>query len=151
NPFGPGVDTVNVLATTGSLEIAGNGGGGNDSVTFGKLDSMAGIQGSVFVHNTPSRTHPILDHSQDQNNVTVTLAAGSITGPWAPITYATSDVNSVDVTTGSGVDEVDVLGSGSSTPTTLTVGAGANFINVKGTGLLSPLKINDGPFDAVRL
>jgi hypothetical protein len=153
-------DTVNVLGTTGSLEIVNNGGGGADQVNIGgNAKKLQNIKGAVSVRNAPSRTHLLVDGSADGiDHPNVILGAGSIAGllpGGAVITFVTNDVNSVDVKSGSGIDTFTVLSTpddnGVNAITTLNPGGGANFITVKATGSHGPLKIVDGPFDVVTI
>jgi hypothetical protein len=129
---------VNATAANSILTIVGRSPG--DLVTIGN-GLMQAIQGTVSVTNPPSRTHLVLDDSQDTvGNHQVSLSADSVNGRVlglsAPILYLVNDVSAVDVKGGTGGDAWTVNGTAanfSKPVTTLSAGSGNDIINVQAT------------------
>ena len=116
---GSGGDTVNVLATGVADQPSTSG--GVDTVNVGNAGSVQGILGALTVQNPPSFDTLNVNDSADTTARTVTLSTfasggtnwGSITGlAPAAINYNYTDTSSVNITTGSGNDTVNVLATG---------------------------------------
>jgi hypothetical protein len=136
---GSGSNTVNILNTSAGIAI-NEIGGGSDTVNVGSGGSVQGILASVTLQNPPIFNTINVNDSADMTARTVTLSThssggsnwGSITGlAPAAINYRYRDTSSVNLTTGSGSDTVDVLATG--VPTNITNGGWADVVNV-GTG-----------------
>ena len=124
---GQGNDTVNVLATgnnvlPGGLTTSLISAGGLETVNVGNAGSVQGILGPLHIENPPSMTTVNVNDSADATARVVTqgtfvsegLFWGSITGlAPAEIDYRYVDTSSVNVTTGSGNDVVNILSTGS--------------------------------------
>src|SRR5262249_25720730 len=112
---GSGVDTMNVLRTTGRLAI--DGGGGQDNVTIANAGRLTDILAAVTITNPPSYTAVTVDDSADPVARTVTLDTVSFSdGPYGrvsfggvPIQYKYADTSSVTLHTGTGGATVNVL------------------------------------------
>jgi len=149
---GSGVDTVNVQSTAGPLSIFSTGGGGSDTVNVGNAGSVQGILGAVTVTNLVSFTRLNLDDSSDPDPRSVTLSASGLTGILsglapAPIDYATTAVNSLNVRGGSGGNTFTITAL--LVPTTLDTGSGGDTVHVLGT--IAPLTIDSGGGDTITI
>ena len=118
---GSAADTVNVLATGVTTNISD---GGYDVVNVGNGGSVQGILGTLNLQNPPSFNTINVNDSADTTARTVTLSTyssgganwGSITGlAPAAINYKYFDTSSVNITTGSAADTVNVLATGVTT------------------------------------
>ncbi len=128
-----GGPTVAVLATSGPLNLDGNG--GSDTVTVGTTDPalgglLAAIQGPITIGNTGGQSAVRVDDSLDAsprtgvfNNFYVDLAP-------ARISFVYPQISSLTVDGGSGGNDFQILSSVSGAPLTLNPGTGANTIEV---------------------
>ena len=160
---GAGNDTVNVAATTGTLNIDGQN--GSDTVTIGSNapwlgGTLANITGSVNVSNTFGQTTLVVDDSGDTLSKTATLttlADGVLTGLapaaiyWAPTPLAVGGVNFLDILGGSGGNTFNVVNTTNlDYGTRVQTGAGNDQVNVQATsGVLSVY--NHGGSDTVTI
>ena len=119
---GSAADTVNVLATGVTTNLSTSG--GHDAVNVGNAGSVQGILGTLNIQNPPSFNTINVNDSADTTARTVTLSTfssgganwGSITGlAPAAINYKYADTSSVNITTGSAADTVNVLATGVTT------------------------------------
>jgi hypothetical protein len=148
---GSGGDWVNVLATGVATYLSSNGGA--DTVNVGNHGSVQDILGDLYIENPPWFTTLNVDDSADATARAVTLSTfssgwGSITGlAPAAIDYKYFDTRSVQLTTGSGGDTVNVLATG--VATYLNSGGGWDTVNVGSNGLvqgiLGDLYIENSP------
>jgi hypothetical protein len=141
---GQGNDIANVLATgnnvaAGGLTTSFISAGGLDTVNVGNAGSVQGILGPLHIENPPNMTTVNVNDSADatartmtQSTITFTpggLLWGSITGlAPAAIDYRYVDTSSVNVTTGSGNDVVNILSTGPKF--NLSSSSGQDTINV---------------------
>ena len=150
---GSAADTVNVLATGVTTNISD---GGNDVVNVGDGGSVQGILGTLNLQDPPSYNTINVNDSADTTAQTVTLSTyssgganwGSITGlAPAAINYKYYDTSSVNITTGTAADTVNVLATG--VPTYLSSNGGADTVNVGDggsvQGILGALYVENPP------
>jgi hypothetical protein len=140
---GTGNDTVNVLATTGTLNIDGQN--GSDTVTLGSLapslgGTLANIAGPVNVSNSSGQTTLVVDDSGDTVSKTATLIDGKLTGLapaavyWAPTSTTVGGVNFLDILGGSGGNTFNVLNTSYlDFGTRIQTGTGNDKVNVQAT------------------
>jgi hypothetical protein len=155
---GDSVDTFNVQGTLAATPLTLNGGGGNDVFNFssdapantGNLSGLAGVVtvdagGGVNTLNVSEAGSPTPD--------TVTLTGTAISGTAAPFTinYSASGgtFGTINLTTGSGADTVNVQGTLAGGTTTVNTGGGNDVLNVSSptnllTGLAGPLVVDAG-------
>jgi hypothetical protein len=151
---GGGANTINVLKTSSSSPLSIIG-GGSDTVNIGCNGSLQFITGSVTITNPPLFTAINVDASADSvvhiatlNSFTDTDGSrfGRITSlAPAAINYKYADTGSLNIRTGPGGINVNVLATG--VPTSL-VGNGPTTVNVGdrfGLDLLGPLTITNPP------
>jgi hypothetical protein len=156
---GTGQNVVNVQATTGPLNVVGQG--GNDLVTVGYQGpgvggTLAGIQGSVSIGNSGPYTQLTVDDSGDPTPRQGTISSSQINGqnpdsaldnvlfnssgatplasPLLPgtINFAPDSLGSLTVEGGSGGNLIGVAGTGSGY-TTLDSGTGQDIVLVQAT------------------
>ena len=154
---GSGSNTVNILDTSAHIAINVIG-SGTDTVNVGNAGSVQGILAAVNLQNPPSYNTINVNDSADTTARTVTLSTyssgganwGSITGlaPTA-INYKYFDTSSVNITTGSAADTVNVLATGVTTNISdggydvVNVGNGGSVQGILGTlNLQNPLSFN---------
>jgi Ca2+-binding RTX toxin-like protein len=150
---GAGNDTVNVLGTTGTLFIDGNG--GQDTVTVGDNHSLANIRGFVGLYNTNGATALTVDDSGDTAPRSADLYGASGDGfldglgmpqggcvYWHPAVGGTGGVASVGISGGSGGNTFNVHDTAAGITSQLNSGAGADLVNVLAT--TGPLTIDGG-------
>ena len=139
-------DTVNVLATGVPTYLNG---GWNDTVNVGNGGTVAGILGTLYLENPPAYNTLNINDASDTTARTVTLSSytpsgdsawGSITGlAPAAIDYRYADTTSLNLTTGSGDDTVNVQTTGVTTylnslgAQTVVVGNNASVAGIDGT------------------
>lgn len=149
------VDTVNVLHTTGPLNIASTA--GQDTVNIGLNRNTKGIQGAVRVSNGQI-TKLTVEDSADLQNRAATLALGDLVGTTgvitgltpAPITYVVRDISTLTLNSGAGADTFEV-GAASISPVfndsiNINTGSGNDRINVR-TIVAPRLSVDAGPGD----
>jgi hypothetical protein len=137
---GTGGDTVNVLGTTGKLEVFGEG--GFDTVNVGGDPSVAGtltrIQGEVAVFNFGgARTKLNVNNSGDRSGRFITLSATQFQGEVAEsgvtgkIHYDPSAISALHVFGDQGNDQFFVLSTGGGTAQIfLHGGSGSDFFSI---------------------
>ena len=136
---------------------------GHDTVNVGNAGSVQGILGALTIQNPESFTTLNVNDSADTAARTVTLGTfvsggaswGSITGlAPAAINYKYADTSSINITTGTGNDTVNVLATGNNVlpgglATSLSSGGGHDTINVGNAGsvqgILGTLSIQNPP------
>ena len=151
---GSGSNTVNILNTSADIAI-NEIGSGTDTVNVGNGGSVQGILAAVNIQNPPSYNTINVNDSADPTARTVTLSTyssggynwGSITGlAPAAINYKYFDTSSVNITTGSAADTVNVLATG---VTTNISDGGYDVVNVGDggsvQGILGTLNLQDPP------
>ena len=151
---GSGSNTVNILNTSADIAI-NEIGSGTDTVNVGNGGSVQGILAAVNIQNPPSYNTINVNDSADPTARTVTLGTyssggynwGSITGlAPAAINYKYFDTSSVNITTGSAADTVNVLATG---VTTNISDGGYDVVNVGDggsvQGILGTLNLQDPP------
>ncbi len=141
---GTGVNTVNVRATTGTLNI--NGQSGQDTVNVSNAGSAQGIVGLINLTNAGSYTALTVDDSATAAAKTVSLGSTHLIG-LAPngIYWVENDVRSVTVRGGTGGDTftvVDTPTNGYPATMTLHAGGGNDVVHVRQT--TGPLTVNAG-------
>ena len=149
---GSAADTVNVLATGVTTNITGEG---PDVVNVGNGGSVQGILGTLNLQNPPNYNTVNVNDSADTTARTATLSTyssgganwGSITGlAPAAINFKYFDTSSVNITTGSAADTVNVLATG---VTTNITGEGPDVVNVGNggsvQGILGTLNLQNPP------
>jgi len=146
---GTGADTVSVAGTGVLTAITGHG---YDTVNVGNAGSVQGIQGALSIINPPHFNTININDSDDPAVRTVTLSTFTHTPSWgevtglapAPISYKYEDTSSMNLTTGTGANTVDVQSTG--VPTSITDN-GLATVNVGDAGslqgILGFLSIND--------
>jgi hypothetical protein len=139
---GSGVDTVNVQATTGRLNLTTSG--GRDTVNVGLGGSVQGILGAVSVTNPPSYTALTVDDSADAIARAAILNTGSLTGlAPAAINFQQYDLSSLTVKGGNGGNTFTVAGVPSDGFMTTTIASGGGNDTVKLLATASgPLSLN---------
>jgi hypothetical protein len=156
---GNGNDTVNVQGTDATAPLTVNAGGStNDVVNVGNAGSLAGIQGTLTLNNTPSWSQVnINDGSDNANHLNVLLTATSLTNlAPAVINFQANSLNGLTITVGNGNNTYTVAntafsGAPGGNPTVLNTGNGADTVLVQGTDATAPLTINTGSGDTVNL
>jgi acrosin len=121
-------DVVNVLGTTGALNIDAQGGSlPGDEINIGKAGNARGILGAVAVSTSNNNTLLVVDDSADTVSRTVTVTGTTITG-LTPGTITYSAVPVIDLSGSAGGDTFNVQGM----PPVLRVlgGAGNDTMNV---------------------
>ena len=158
---GLGNDTVNVLATGRTTNVSS--GGGSDTVNVGAAGSVQGILATLNIQNPHGHDTLNVDDSTDTTARSVGMGTNGSGGSTistisglapATIQYSNAGTGVVNVTTGSGSDQVQVFQT--SVPTNLstsggldTIGVG-NFGNVQ--GILATLAIQNPPsFDTINV
>jgi len=152
---GTGNDTVNVAGTGATTYITGHG---YDTVNVGTSGTVQGIHGSLFVNDKLFVNKINIDDSADAVPRTATLSTythgwGEVSGlAPAPIIYNYATTSSMNLTTNTAGDTIDVWATGVatyiSTPKTGTYG-GFDTVNIgyEGTvqGIHGPLYISNRP------
>ena len=137
---GSGGNTVNVLATTGTLNVTS---AGNDTINVGNAGSVQGILGTLNVEDPPSFATLNVNDSADATARTVTLGTFTPSGdtPWgsisglapASINYEQADLFSpVTIDGGSGGNTFNIVTLPIET-VNLNTGAGNDTVNVQAT------------------
>jgi Calpain family cysteine protease len=158
---GTAADTVDVLATGTTTNITSSGGA--DVINVGSTGSVQGILGRLYLQNSPSHDTVNVYDSADTTARTATLNTytsgaynwGSITGlAPATINYKYNETGSVNLTTGTGADIVDVLATG--VTTNITTSGGIDTINVGNAGsvqgIFGALYLQNPPdFDTINI
>jgi hypothetical protein len=138
--------TVNILNTSARIGITVED-GGNDVINVGNSGGVQGILGDVAVMSTdlmqPHNCVLNIDDSADATARTVTLEATFTTGGQdgvsisglapASIGYGDIDVSSLNLTTGSAADTVNVLDT--DVTTNLSTSGGNDVVNVGNDGI----------------
>jgi hypothetical protein len=144
---GSGNDTINVLDTWAGIPTFINSGSGADTVNIGNGGSVQGIAGNVIIENRPSFDTININDSADGSARTTTIQTvtigndtdgdsdsfGQVSG-LAPgvISYEYFDTNTVNISTGTGGNTINVLGNG--TTTNLIGSFGGTTVNVGNAG-----------------
>ena len=135
---GGGTDTVNVQANSVPLAVnttTAPGGSGNNVVTIGNAGSLAGILAALTVSNGPSYDNLIVDDSADTADRTVTINNSGITGlAPAALNFNAVSITSLTVFGGAGDNTYTVTGPPARTSTTLNTGTGVDTVNVLSSG-----------------
>jgi hypothetical protein len=155
---GAGGDTVNVLGTTGRLDVIGAG--GFDTVNVGgdtsALRTLTHIHGQVNVLNFGGpRTRLNVNGSGDNFRHSVTLDATAFQGrifglaQAVPITYDPSGVDRVFLTGGNAADQFDVFGTPAGTLTHIQGGSGNDLFLIGSPSnsldpILGPVTVSGG-------
>jgi hypothetical protein len=157
---GLGGDWVDIIGTTGKLNL--NGDGGSDIVRIGQWQSsLATVRGAISVANTYGSTELSIDDSADTTGRTATIGAGALT--WTnyapPITWVTKTATSGGVVSlqadfGSGGNTItvakldpfgnDLFGYGA----IISTGTGNDSLNIQATQCALDV-INNGGADYV--
>jgi tetratricopeptide (TPR) repeat protein len=151
---GQGNDIVNVQATPALTVTTLNSNGGGDTVTVGNnTNGVQDIKGPLVVKNTPSFSTLNVTDAPDVTARTVNLSVSGTTGTVgsiapATITYATTDLHFLNVTTGHGADTVNVSSTAPNIAVTLDSSGGGDTVNVGNAtngvqSLLGLLKVNN--------
>jgi hypothetical protein len=137
---GSDADVVNVLragTNGGKLTIASSG--GFDAVTLGNSNTgMQEIIGAVDVTNTPAFTTLTMNNRADTGvrNVAQAYDVGTFIGVTGlfpgTLRYAATDVVTVSLMGGGGIDSYVIRATGGSLPLRLETGAGADSLTVGG-------------------
>ena len=138
---GTGADTVNVLATSGALDIEGQNGA--DTVNIGNAGNVQGIMGDVSVSNQNGLTALTVDDSKDAAARVARLTAAALTG-LSPgnINFTQLDLSSFTINGGTGGNRFTVVNTpknGMMLTTQLNGGTGADTVTVQATS--GPLNI----------
>jgi hypothetical protein len=156
---GLAADTVNVLATGVTTNLSS--GGGNDTVNVGNAGNTQGILSNLIIQNPHGRDTVNVNDSADTTARLVGLSTnganqGVISGltPVSFIEYSYAGTSSVNITTGSGNDTVEVFQTGIAT--NLSTSGGADTINVGNfgnlQGILGAVTIQNPPnFDTINV
>lgn len=129
-------DAVSVLATRDGVATTITNSGGTDAVNIGNAGLVSGILGPITVNGVSNLTVLAIDDSLDTNARNVTITAGSVTGlAPAAISYAGTDISSLTVVSGAGVDTFTISGTATSRTTTIRSGNGNDTFNISGNGL----------------
>jgi hypothetical protein len=147
---GNGNDTVNVQATDATAPLTVNAGGSRgDVVNVGNAGSLAGLQGTLTLNNTPNWSQVNINDSADNaNHPNVLLTAASLTNlAPAVINFQVNSLLGLTITAGNGNNTYTVANtafSGVGNPTVLNPGNGADTVLVQGTDATAPLTVNAG-------
>jgi Ca2+-binding RTX toxin-like protein len=145
---GGGNDAVNIRATSGSLYDYNPS--GTDTTVIGSLapatagGTLDGINGYVDVYGA-GPTALVVDDSGDTLNRTAVLTATSLTGLTVPSIDYGSNVTSLTVNGGSGVNTFNIKATSASTATFLNGGAGNDVYNVGGAAATGTMDAIAGP------
>jgi hypothetical protein len=132
-----GNDTVNVLGTTGELDVNNNGASDNIIISNG-MNTVSSINGLVDVYGTGASQLLVVD-SGDQTSRAVTLNDGSLTGlapapiDWSASASSTGGVIEVSIDGGSGGNTWNILNTSNAWIGTVLWTPGSDTINVEGT------------------
>jgi hypothetical protein len=122
---------------------------GAATVNVGDANGVRGLLGTLSISNPPNHTTLNVDDSADPLGRTATVTDSSITGiAPAVINYTGSDVNHLNIDTGTGSNTIDVRGTSYDTATSI-ISHGAATVNVGDAngvqGLLGTLSISNPP------
>jgi len=153
-PFGPtgvtldcgqGNTAVYVEALSSGLSVIGKG--GQDTVTVGNNNSLAGIVAPLGVSNQGGSTRLNILGSADNYDHTVTIGSTAFFGDYiagmapAPIFFDHTGISSVALATGNGADTFNIVYA--EVPMTITA-LGVDTVNVTSTGPNGSLDLNLG-------
>jgi hypothetical protein len=138
---GAGADVINVLATSGILNIDG---GGNNTVIIGN-GSLGAINGPVNVSDTGGAAQLIVNDLSDPAGHTVSVYDGSLSGlapaaiSWTPTATGNGGVTGLTIDGGTGSSTYNVFNTSNFGPTGSTVlraghgSASENTVNIEST------------------
>jgi hypothetical protein len=140
---GLGTDIVNVLGTTGQLNVHGVG---YVTANVGFWGSVQGINGAVNFDNPPKFTTINVDDHNDRTGQTFNIGGawgwGQISLPThATINYKFADTSSVTLRTGTGGNTVNVWATGT---TTNVIGNGSQYLDHINVGYQGKLQYING-------
>ena len=165
-----GTDTVNVLSTgvSGAVIIRGgadndqvniqtiatgttvHGDGGADTVRVGGFapslgGTVDGVAASLTVNGDAGADVLLIDDSGDDSGDTASLNATQVAGLGSATPIIYSAIETLDVSTGSGADTVNVATTGAAT--TINTGDAADIVNVQAINHATSLNLEGGDDD----
>jgi hypothetical protein len=150
---GCGIDTVNVLGSTGPLFV-NNGGSGNRVMLSNAATTLAGV-GHVILNDPSNRAAVTVDDSGFTGSTDYTLTSTQVAAAaWPNFLLIYNDPASLTLDGGTGVDQFNIESTASATATTVNAGSGGNRFDLTPTDqyladVAGPLSLLGGGSDTL--